>query len=125
VQRRLRWNVWGMAVYFLIGACGASRAAPTDAAATAYAEPWRGTTSQRTPISFVVSPDQKVTAITVGYRFGNCSGTNTYDGLNLALGTGPNSDRNSSSYPARRTVRKPFISGHSNPAPSRLAMPRS
>lgn len=35
---------------------------------------WIGTTSQGTPIGFAVSPDEKVTTITVGHNFNGCSG---------------------------------------------------
>src|SRR5690348_4859164 len=49
---------------------------------------WTGTTAQGTPISFTVSSDQRVTAITVGYNFSGCSGTERLS--NLSLETAPN-----------------------------------
>jgi hypothetical protein len=51
---------------------------------------WKGTTSQGKPLTFTVSLDQKVTAITVGYSFNGCSGLNTFSNLNLDIGNGPN-----------------------------------
>ena len=35
------------------------------------------------PISFTVSPDEKVTSITLGYSFNGCSGSQTFSDLNL------------------------------------------
>lgn len=36
---------------------------------------WEGTTTQGQPITFVVSEDEKLIAVTLGYDFGDCSGT--------------------------------------------------
>jgi hypothetical protein len=47
------------------------------APSTGYAGEWRGSTSQNQPIAFTVSVDQQVTSVTVGYSFGDCSGTGT------------------------------------------------
>ena len=55
-----------------------------------YDGQWKGTTSQGRPIAFTVSLDQKVTAITVGYSFNGCSGSNTFSNLNLDIGVTPN-----------------------------------
>jgi hypothetical protein len=55
-----------------------------------YDGQWKGTTSQGRPIAFTVSPAQKVTAITVGYSFNGCSGSNTFSNLNLDIGVTPN-----------------------------------
>jgi hypothetical protein len=44
---------------------------------------WEGTTSQGKPISFVVSQDEKVISITLGYDFEDCSGTRTFRELNV------------------------------------------
>jgi hypothetical protein len=72
--------------------CGGSAAnGPTTPGGDArYDGQWKGTTSQGRPITFTVSSDQKVTAITVGYSFGGCSGLNTFSSLNLDIGNGPN-----------------------------------
>lgn len=44
---------------------------------------WSGTTSQGTPISFTVSPNEAVVAITVGYNFNGCSGSHTFDDVSI------------------------------------------
>jgi hypothetical protein len=62
----------------LMNACG-----PTTPSSPALDGQWSGTTSQGTPITFTVSSDQKMTAITVGYRFNGCSGEQTFSNLNL------------------------------------------
>lgn len=67
----------------LVTACGSTRPSSTSLEGQ-----WSGTTAQGTPITFTVSADQKVTAITVAYRFGGCAGTQTFDNLNLE--TAPN-----------------------------------
>jgi hypothetical protein len=81
-----------LAAAALAGCGGSKTTAPTppSGGAADYQGQWAGTTSQGRPISFTVSADQKVTAITVGYSFGSCSGSNTYSNLNLAIGTGLN-----------------------------------
>jgi hypothetical protein len=72
----------------LMTACGSS--SPTAPSSHGYDGQWSGTTSQGRPITFVVSPAQKVTAITVGYSFNGCSGVNTFSNLNLDIGNPPN-----------------------------------
>src|SRR4051812_44202285 len=67
----------------LVSACGSTRPSSTSLEGQ-----WSGTTTQGTPIGFTVSADQKVTAISVGYRFGGCAGTETL--ANLNLDTAPN-----------------------------------
>ena len=71
-----------MAWCALMSACG-----PTTPSSAALDGQWSGTTSQGTSITFTVSSDQKVTAITVGYRFNGCSGVQTFS--NLSLETAP------------------------------------
>jgi hypothetical protein len=76
-----------------LSGCGGSTANnPTTPSGDAqrYDGQWKGTTSQGRPITFTVSLDQKVTAITVGYSFSSCAGLNTFSGLNLDIGNGPN-----------------------------------
>ncbi len=73
--------------------CGRSTAsspATPAGGAPRYDGQWKGTTSQGGPITFTVSLDQKVTAITVGYSFNGCSGLNTFSNLNLDIGNTPN-----------------------------------
>jgi hypothetical protein len=48
---------------------------------------WEGTTSQGKPITFTVSPDEKVTSIIVGYGFNECSGTREF--FELSVPTAP------------------------------------
>jgi hypothetical protein len=67
----------------LVTACGSTRPSSTSLEGQ-----WSGTTAQGTPISFTVSADQKVTAITIGYRFSGCAGTQTF--TSLSLETAPN-----------------------------------
>lgn len=45
---------------------------------------WSGTTSQGMPITFVVSPDETLTAISVGYNFNGCAGYHTVSNLKVA-----------------------------------------
>jgi hypothetical protein len=76
-----------------LSSCGTSTASSpttTTGGAPRYDGQWKGTTAQGTPITFSVSADQKVTAITVGYSFNGCSGVNTFSSLNLDIGNPPN-----------------------------------
>ena len=80
-------RAWRLAfgVCAFISACGSSNTTPTPAG---YAGLWNGTTSQGAAISFSVSSDEKVTAITLGHNFNGCSGVETFSNLNLD--TAPN-----------------------------------
>ena len=71
-----------------IGACGFPVVPFTGSSASLSAGEWSGTTSQGTPISFVVSANETVTSITVGYAFNGCSGSHTFADLNVP--TAPN-----------------------------------
>ena len=79
---------------FVAGSSGCSSSTmptpPSTGVPPRYDGEWSGTTSQGRPISFSVSGDQKVTAITVGYSFNGCSGTKTFSGLSLDIGNPPN-----------------------------------
>jgi hypothetical protein len=44
---------------------------------------WEGKTSQGKPIAFTVSRDERVTSITLGYDFDDCSGTREFLELNI------------------------------------------
>jgi hypothetical protein len=75
-----------LAACALFGACGGGNTtatAPnaTGPSASGYAGEWSGTTSQGQPISFSVSSDQTVTALSVGYVFSGCSGIDRLSGL--------------------------------------------
>jgi hypothetical protein len=74
----------------LASACGSSPTTPSGEGPVTYDGEWSGTTSQGRPISFVISPSQKVTAITVGYNFNGCSGVSTFSNLTLDIGSPPN-----------------------------------
>ena len=71
-------------------ACASGENSPTIPSSGGYDGQWSGTTSQGRTITFTISPDQKVTAITAGYSFSGCSGSNTFSNLNLDIGTPPN-----------------------------------
>lgn len=63
-----------LAACALFGACGGGNTTPTapssmGAGARGYAGEWSGTIFQDQQISFSVSSDQKVTALSVGYVF--------------------------------------------------------
>jgi hypothetical protein len=70
----------------LSGACGGP-ASPSATNQSLSIGEWSGTTSQGMPIAFSVSQDEKVTTLTLGYRFNSCSGTQTFS--NLSLPTAP------------------------------------
>jgi hypothetical protein len=59
---------------------------PFGAASLSVGE-WSGTTAQGAPITFVVSPDERVTTITLGYDFNGCTGSHTFS--NLSVPTAP------------------------------------
>jgi hypothetical protein len=82
-----------LALCVVMSACESSERSlpmPSPGASPGYDGQWSGTTSQGRPITFAVSSDQKVTAITVGYSFNGCSGVNTFSNLNLDIGNPPN-----------------------------------
>jgi len=67
---RLEWQfAAGMAILIWC-ACAPSRPTPLD-----FSGNWSGTTSQGRAIGFTVTPDLRVTGVTVEYAFGGCSAT--------------------------------------------------
>ena len=62
----------------LMSACGSASPAPLGNAGS-----WSGTTAQGSPITFSVSPDERVTSISVGYSFNGCTGTKRFSNLDL------------------------------------------
>jgi hypothetical protein len=66
-------------------ACGGGDSMTGPSGPASYAGEWNGTTSQGTPLVVVVSADQRVTTITVGYRFNGCSGSRTFSDLSLSI----------------------------------------
>jgi hypothetical protein len=82
-----RWSCLGL-VLLLATACVRPRLPP---AVPVFGGPsslsvgvWEGTTSQGKPITFTVSKDEKVTSITLGYDFNDCSGTREFGDLSIA-----------------------------------------
>ena len=67
----------------LIGACSFPVAPFPRGAGSLSVGEWHGTTAQGMPISFLVSPNETVTSITVGYAFNGCSGSHTFADLNV------------------------------------------
>jgi hypothetical protein len=64
-------------------ACGSN--GPNGPSGTGYRGDWSGTTAQGSPIAFTISPDERVTSITIGYNFNGCSGSQTFSNLNLEI----------------------------------------
>ena len=46
-------------------------------------------TTQSQPLSFIVSGDERVTDISIGYNISGCSGTKTFSGLTIVIGAAP------------------------------------
>jgi len=61
---------------------------PLAGAPSLSAGEWSGTTSQGTPLTFVVSANEQVTTITLGYDFNGCAGSHTFS--DLSVPTAPN-----------------------------------
>ena|SRR5687768_12713263 len=70
----------------LVTGCDHSPTTPSPGSPARYDGQWSGATFQRMTIAFSVSSDQKVTAISVGYRFDNCAGEKTFTNLNQDIG---------------------------------------
>ena len=64
-------------------ACGSS---PTTPAPVSVAGSWSGTTAHGSPITFTVSADEFVTAISFSHSFNGCSGSQSFSGLHLTIG---------------------------------------
>ena len=84
-----RRSILAIVACVTVGACGGGTANPLDPAAPpntqSYTGEWSGTTFQQQPVSFTVSAEQKVTAVSVGYVFSGCSGVETLTGLEQAI----------------------------------------
>jgi hypothetical protein len=65
----------------LASACGN----PSGPSKASYEGQWTGTTAQGKTVTFTISPDEKLTAITVGHEFNGCSGTQTFSNLSLSI----------------------------------------
>jgi hypothetical protein len=86
---RLTRAVWWLVILVsaLASACNGPTT-PSSARGSSTIGEWSGITSQGMGIAFTVSPDETVTTITLGYRFGGCSGSQTFSNLNIP--TAPN-----------------------------------
>jgi hypothetical protein len=65
----------------LASACGSS----TEPGQPGYAGQWSGTTTQGRPITFTISADEMVTAISVGHEFNGCAGSETFSNLSIPI----------------------------------------
>jgi hypothetical protein len=85
MQRRIKsidvWT-WTAVACALLGACSYPVLPFTGTSSLSVGE-WSGTTAQGMPISFIVSPNETVTAIRLGYDFNGCSGSHTFTDLNV------------------------------------------
>jgi hypothetical protein len=86
-MRRTGSRVLAIVLCAFMSACGSSESGPTAPSAPGFGGQWTGTTAHGAPIAFTVSPDDKVTSITVGHSFNGCSGSQTFS--NLSLETAP------------------------------------
>ncbi len=66
----------------LAGGCNRVPTAPSTSVSLSVGQ-WSGTTAQGTAISFVVSSDEILTTISVGYNFNGCSGTQVFSNVNV------------------------------------------
>ena len=83
----MRRVLYSVALVAGLGAgCGYS---PTGPGALNHAGDWSGTTSQGRPISFTISPNERVTAISVAYDFSGCSGVKTFASIDVAITSAP------------------------------------
>jgi hypothetical protein len=108
LTRRLTKTEWQLAggLAVLVGcACAPSRPTPLD-----FSGEWAGTTSQARPIAFTVSPDLRITAVTVDYSFNGCAGSLTIPSNVALLNTAATADAvvsyapNGPTGPSRTTV---------------------
>jgi hypothetical protein len=73
----------------LSSACGGSSPTNPAPAPVGYEGEWSGTTFQGRSISFTVSREQQVTAISVGYQIDSCSGVETFSNVNAPFAGPP------------------------------------
>ena len=86
---RMKAVFWvGTLAGYLASACSGGPGAPSTSASSLAAGQWSGTTVQGTAITFVVSSNETLTSIAVGYSFNGCSGIETFSNLNVL--TAPN-----------------------------------
>ena len=70
----------------MAGLCALAAACASPASSkVSYAGQWTGSTAQGEPISFTISSDELVTAISVGYSFNGCRGSQTFTNLSISI----------------------------------------
>jgi hypothetical protein len=77
----MRTTVSLLALCATAAACGN----PSRPSSESYVGQWNGTTAQGKAVSFTISSDEKVTAITLAYEFNGCSGSQTFSNLELTI----------------------------------------
>ena len=80
-MKAVRPGVPMIALCALLSACGT----PSGPSKADYEGQWTGTTAQGKTVTFTISSDENVTAITIGHEFNGCSGTQTFSGLSLSI----------------------------------------
>jgi hypothetical protein len=71
----------------LVVAASTACSTPSQPSPAGYAGQWSGRTAQGKTITFTVSSDERVTAITVGHEFNGCASEETF--ANLSIGIAP------------------------------------
>jgi hypothetical protein len=69
---RAEWQIAAGLAILIWCACSPVRPAPLD-----FSGEWSGTTAQGRPIAFSISPDLRITALSIDFAFATCSGTVT------------------------------------------------
>ena len=80
-MKAVRPGVPMLVLWALLSACGT----PSGPSKRSYEGQWTGTTAQGKTVTFTISPDENVTAITIGHEFNGCSGTQTFSSLSLSI----------------------------------------
>jgi hypothetical protein len=78
----MRTGLSVVALCVAVSGCG-SPSGPSRS--DSYQGQWSGTTAQGKTVAFTISPDEKVTTITLGHEFNGCSGSQTFPGLDLSI----------------------------------------
>jgi hypothetical protein len=74
---------WCVTLSCVLASACTSPLMPSFGATSLSVGEWSGTTSQGTPITFTVAPDERVTTITLGYDFNGCAGSLTFSDLSV------------------------------------------
>ena len=80
-KRRVDIAQWSIVTLGVVAAACSSPTAPR----VSYAGQWAGATAQGESITFTISSDEAVTAITIGHNFNGCRRTQTFSNLNLSI----------------------------------------